>query len=142
MDKPLEIIDNNPYILLFDGDCSLCNHTVRFILRFERKPKLVFASLASSVGESIINIHFKNSQLPDSLVLIKNGQPFVKSAAALQIATLLGGLFHVFSIFKVFPVSWLDLFYDWIARNRIKWFGHSTHCGLMPNIDKKRFLDL
>lgn len=142
MDDTTEILKNHNYILLFDGDCSLCNRTVRIIMQFERKPKLVFAGIGSEIGKKLTEMLFPNGQIPDSLVLIENGQALVKAKAALRIATILGGVFYVFSVLKLLPASWLDTVYDWVARNRIRWFGRTSHCGLMPHIDRKRFLDL
>ncbi len=136
------LLETHEAILAFDGDCSLCNGTVRFILRWERKPKLSFLALQSEMGEQVSAHFFPDSKAPDSIILIHKQQVFVKSKAALRIAGLMGGIFRIFLVMKVLPLSWLDAVYDWVARNRRRWFGTSAYCGLNEKMDQERFLDL
>lgn len=142
-DKSLEpLLEAHKAILAFDGSCSLCNRTVRFILRWERESKLSFLALQSGMGSQITAHFFKGSVAPDSIILIQNKKVFVKSEAALRIAALMGGVFRFLLVFQVLPVAWRDAAYDWVARNRKRWFGSSAYCGLHEKIDQKRFIDL
>lgn len=134
-------IEENP-VLLFDGDCNLCNKSVRFVLRNEKRPKLTFASLQSDYASNLLASLQHNLPLPDSIVLIENGKVITRSDAALRVAVLMGGWTRVFAFFYVFPRFLRDAAYDFIARNRKKIFGTSVHCGLMPGVDRLRFKDL
>lgn len=129
-------------ILAFDGSCSLCNGTVRFILRWERGTKLSFLALQSDLGSQLSAHFFKDLAAPDSIILIQNKKVYVKSEAALRIAGLMGGIFRFLLVFRVLPVAWRDVVYDWVAGNRKRWFGSSAYCGLHEKTDQKRFLDL
>lgn len=129
-------------LLLFDGECSLCNRSVRFILRFERKPVLSFAALGSEIGEKIARQYFNEKALPDSILLIQDGEVFTKSDAVIRIAILMGGFFRFFSIFRIVPLSWRNAVYDFIAGRRKKWFGTSMYCAIDQTIDHNRFLDI
>ena len=119
------------YLVLFDGYCHLCSHTVQVILKFDKKRRFVFASLTSETAKYWL----QKRQIPetdDSVVLISQDAYHVRSAAVLEIARILGGFFLLFRIFKVMPQKWNDCLYQWIARNRFRWWGSREHC-LMPS---------
>jgi predicted DCC family thiol-disulfide oxidoreductase YuxK len=46
-----------PDIIVFDGVCNLCAHSVRFILRHGTMPHFQFAPLQSRVGTGLLNTH-------------------------------------------------------------------------------------
>lgn len=132
----------HPCILLFDGECSLCNSSVRTILRWETKPLMAFAALGSTTGQSLVSAFFTADNQPDSIILLENGKAYTKSAAALQIAKIMGGVFHLFRVFWIVPKPLRDALYDLIARKRLSWFGKTTYCGFLPGIERDRFLDV
>ncbi|MBS4058811.1 MAG: DUF393 domain-containing protein [Bacteroidetes bacterium] len=134
-------IETRP-VLFFDGDCNLCNKSVRFVMRHERYPIIVFASLQSAYASKLLNGVHAVSPLPDSIVLLENDKILIRSDAALRIAILMGGWTKVFAIFYVIPRFLRDMVYNFIAANRKKVFGTSEYCALLPGADKSRFLDL
>lgn len=125
-------------ILFFDGDCALCNASVRFILRHERAPVLRFAALQSAIAQE----RLKGKDLPDSLVLLQGENMLVKTDAALYISTMLKGWPSGFRYLRFVPRPVRDLLYDLIARIRKPFFGKSLHCALTLDVDQTRFLDL
>jgi predicted DCC family thiol-disulfide oxidoreductase YuxK len=133
--------EENP-VLLFDGDCSLCNKSVLFVLRNEKHPKLFFASLQSAYASKLLSTFQHDLPLPDSIVLIEKGKILIRSDAALRLAVLMGGWTRVYAILYVFPRFLRDAVYNFIARNRKKIFGISEYCGMMPEVDKTRFKDI
>ena len=77
----------------------------------------------------------------DSVVLIHEQRVYVKSEAVLQIFKLLGGLIQGLFILRIFPRSFRDSIYDWVARNRYQWFGKREFC-MIPAPDlEDRFLE-
>ena len=130
---------NNP-IVLFDGVCNLCNATVTFIIRRDRKKIFRFAPLQSPVGESIkVACGFSKDEL-ESVILKVDGKVYKKSDAALQIAKRLDGLWPVFFIFYFIPSFLRDPIYDLVARYRYRWFGKRESC-MIPDPDlRSRFL--
>lgn len=125
-------------ILFFDGDCALCNASVRFILRHERAPELRFAALQSAFAQEKL----KGLVLPDSLVLLQGETILVKSDAALAVSAMLRGWPAVFRYLRFVPSPVRDLLYDLIARMRKTLFGTTMHCALTHTVDRTRFLDL
>ncbi len=127
-------------VILFDGVCNLCNNSVLFIIKRDPKAKFKFASLQSEFGKS----HLEKFGLPftelNSVLLIKDGKLFQKSNAALEIAKYLGGGWPVFYVFKLVPAFLRDGVYNWIARNRYRWFGKKDACMIPTPALKTRFL--
>ncbi|MFZ3591107.1 thiol-disulfide oxidoreductase DCC family protein [Bacillus sp. DJP31] len=128
-------------IVLFDGVCNLCNGAIQFLLKYDKKERLRFASLQSETGQRLLAQY----QLPtddfDSFVVIANGKAFRKSVAALEICKQLGGWFIPFLIFRVVPSPVRDSIYSGVANNRYKWFGKQEHCMIPTPELRKRFLE-
>ncbi len=127
-------------ILLFDGYCNFCSNTVQFILKHEKNNALFFASLQSETGVGLLNHYHIDPAKTDSLVLVENDKAYVKSSAALKVSTYLKGLYPSLFGFMIIPAFIRNWVYDFIARNRYKWFGKSDSCMLPDPSVKQRFL--
>jgi len=131
---------NKRNIIFFDGVCNLCNGAVTFIIKRDRKNQFHFASLQSEFARDFLS-NFPG--LPpglDSIVYVEAGKAYYKSAAAIRIAVKLGGTYKVAVIFKVLPRKLGDRLYDYIARNRYKWFGKRESCMVPDPSLQSRFL--
>ncbi len=118
--------DNNP-IILFDGICNLCNSSVNFILKRDKKKQFHFVSLQSDEGKELIK-RYKIPQETDSVILIRKNEIFIESDAALKIIGLLPTPWKWLTIFKIIPIKWRNKIYNWVAKNRYKWFGKRDVC--------------
>lgn len=125
-------------VIYFDGVCNLCNMAVQFVIKRDRKKRFRFATLQSETGKTLCQRY--NNMLPESLLLEYNGRLYIKSGAVLRIATLLGGIWVLAAAAHVIPVVLRDKVYDWIARNRYKWYGSRTTCMLPTPELEARFL--
>lgn len=125
-------------MVLFDGVCNLCNGTVDFILKRDRKKQFRFVALQSETGE-IIRKKFSIPEEIDSVVLIHEGEVFYESEAALEIARLLPAPWKWAEVFKVLPRLWRNAVYKWIARNRYRWFGKKEKCRIPTQEERKFF---
>ena len=129
-------------IILFDGVCNLCEASVQFVIKYDKKDVFRFVSLQSELGIEIIkHIGLENNNI-DSVMLYEPGIAYnYKSAAALEIAKNLGGFFHFGTVFKLIPNGLRNLLYDYIARNRYLWYGKKESC-LVPTSElKSKFLE-
>ena len=131
----------NKKIILFDGVCNLCEASVQFVIKNDKKDVFRFVALQSELGQKIIHhigIHDKNI---DSIILYHPGVAYYyKSSAALQIAKNLGGFFHFGTIFKIIPTGLRNLPYDYVAKNRYHWYGKKESC-MIPTAElKAKFL--
>ncbi|MBL4953331.1 thiol-disulfide oxidoreductase DCC family protein [Neobacillus sp. OS1-32] len=126
-------------IILFDGECNLCDHSVQFIIKRDDKALYRFASIQSSVGREIL-LNYNVDENTDSFILVENNQCYYKSSAALRVCKNLNGAWKFLSIFLFLPSGFRDFFYDVIAKNRYKWFGKKDSCMLPSPEIRKRFL--
>ncbi|GAL67346.1 hypothetical protein JCM19301_2698 [Jejuia pallidilutea] len=102
----------------------------------------MFAPLQSKIGEKIIKAYNINTAKVDSILLFnpKTGI-YSKSTAALKIASKLSFPTNILTIFLIVPAFIRNWVYDFIAKNRYKWYGKKEAC-MIPTPDlKKKFLD-
>ncbi len=125
-------------IILFDDHCILCNGTVQWILKYDKKAVFTFSSLQSKQAKKILS-HFKQNEYTNSVLLIDNEKLYSRSTAALRIVRAIP-YFKIFYILIIIPRAIRDLGYNWIARNRYKWFGKTENCLLPDEKWKNRFI--
>ncbi len=128
-------------LLFFDGVCNLCNSSVNFIIKYDDHQHFKFASLQSDATKQLLLQFDKNNSELDSIILIQNNKVYSKSSAILRVAKNLGGLTSFAIIFWVFPKPIRDWVYDFIAKNRYKWFGKRDSCMIPTKELKSRFID-
>ena len=117
-------------ILLFDGVCNLCSFFVNFTIKRDRKKELLFASLQSETGKKLLQKFDLPTSDFHSLILINNDEYYTRSTAALKVVKGFRGLWPVFYIFIIIPKPIRDFCYDFIAKNRYRWFGKKEQCYL------------
>lgn len=131
---------NNKSIILFDGVCNLCNSSVQFILKRDYKKQFLFASLQSDAATKLLlQLNYKNNDL-NSIVLIEGNKIYTKSTAALKIAKKLNLIWNWLYVFIIIPKRLRDFIYDFIAKNRYKWFGKRDICIVNSLKYKERFI--
>ncbi|MEA2174313.1 MAG: hypothetical protein QOD00_1905 [Blastocatellia bacterium] len=137
---------NHP-VMLYDGVCGFCNKSVQLILDHDRKKTLRFAALQSDYGMAV-KARYSFLEKIDSVVVLESstdGQEervFVRSSAALRLASYLGGAWKLFLVFHIMPAPLRDFFYDLFAKYRYKLFGKHDAC-MLPGADvRSRFLDV
>ena len=138
-DDPVQIPRDKP-ILLFDGVCNLCNGLVQFIIKRDPKGQFRFSALQSEAGQALLVEAGLDPSALNTVVMFDGGQFYTHSNVPLQIAWHLGGLWRPFYVFKLIPKGIKDRIYDWIARNRYKWFGQKESCMIPTPELKQRFL--
>jgi predicted DCC family thiol-disulfide oxidoreductase YuxK len=128
-------------IILFDGICNLCNNSVQYVIKQDTKDVFRFVALESALGQKImrhIGIADKNI---DSIVVYQPGIAYYyKSAALIEITKSLQGIFHYGLLFKILPISLRDIVYDYIAKNRYRWYGKKESCMIPTPEVKTKFL--
>ena len=128
-------------VLLFDGHCNLCNGSVQWIIRRDPEATFRFASLQSDAGRSILRKAGMNTDDLDTVVLYYEGALHTRSDAALKVLLLLGPPWSWLYPLSILPRTFRNTVYDWIARNRYRWFGRSESCMIPSPELKARFLD-
>ncbi len=131
----------NSKIILFDGVCNLCSWSVSFVVKRDKNRIYKFAWAQSDAGKELLKWCKLPENFLDTVVYIEHGTPYYKSKAALKIASRLSMPWPILSrIGLVLPEMILDSIYDWIARNRYKWFGRTDVCMVSTKDLQSRFL--
>ena len=97
-------IVNNHKVILFDGVCNLCNNSVNFLIKRDKKDRFRFATLQSDVGQEMVKKFEIDPSKTDSIVLIDMDKYFIKSTAVLKITKYLPGAYPLFDGFIIIPV--------------------------------------
>lgn len=129
-------INSDKAIILFDGVCNLCNSSVNFVIEHDKKNHFLFAPLQSEIGKILLEKHGIDSSKTDSFILIENGKAFAKSSAALRTAKYLNRLYPLLYLLLIVPSFIRNGVYDYIAKNRYKWFGRTESC-MVPTLELK-----
>lgn len=129
------------YLILFDGVCNLCEKSVQFVIKRDKKKKFKYASLQSNIGEKILWESNLSTSNFDSFVFVEDGQVFTKSTAAIKVATHLGGYWPILEVFILIPKFLRDPIYDFVAKNRFRWCGKKEECWVPTPQLKELFLD-
>ncbi len=116
-------------IVLFDGVCNLCNASIIYIIKHDKNDMFRFAPLQSDIGKAIINEHGVDMSKTDSILLYQPNKGIsIKSSAALRIAMKLGFPRNLLRLFFIVPTFMRNWAYDYIAKNRYKWYGKKESC--------------
>ncbi|NAS13154.1 thiol-disulfide oxidoreductase DCC family protein [Poritiphilus flavus] len=116
-------------LIFFDGVCNLCNRSIQYIIKRDKKDLFRFAPLQSSLGEAFIQERQIDTSKVDSIILYEPDVAYyTKSTAALKIGQAFGGGYKLLGIFEWVPRPIRDWFYDRVAKNRYRWFGKQDAC--------------
>ena len=126
-------------IIFFDGVCNLCNSTVDFFITNDKKRKFRYAPLQGTSAPKYIGN--KACEDLNSVVLYYNGKCYFKSQAILRALIILGFPFSLMAIFIIVPTIISNCFYDFVAKNRYKFFGQKNTCRIATPEEKELFLD-
>lgn len=128
-------------IVLFDGVCNLCNDAVIFIIKRDQQDTFRFCSLQSEMGKKLCQERHIDRDKTDSIVLIDPGKAYyLRSDAVIEIAKSLKGYGSIATVFGLLPGGLRDALYNFIARNRYKWFGKKSSCMVPISELKNKFL--
>jgi len=127
-------------VILFDGVCNFCNSAVNFVIRHDKKAQVQFAPLQSDKGRLFLRQYGLPAAEMKSFVFIEDGKSYTQSTAALRVCRYLNGLWPLCYGFIIVPKFLRDGIYNWIAKNRYKWFGVREQC-MMPTPEvRTRFI--
>lgn len=130
--------DDAQMIIFFDGECILCNSFFQVLLKQDKKHRFKFATLQSSLGQELKE-SIKEEAF-DSFILKEGEKLTFKSDAVFIIASKLPFPWPLIQVGYIVPRFLRDKVYDWVAKNRFKWFGRSENCIVLDSSDKARFI--
>jgi len=135
----LQLMDQSP-VILFDGICNLCNGAVQFVIRHDSKAIFKFSALQSDKGQMLLKRYDLPAAVLNSFVLIQNNKAHTRSDAALLVAKQLDGPIKFLYGLIIVPSFLRNSVYNFIAKNRYKWFGKQESCMMPDQSLQKRFI--
>ncbi|MFK7049916.1 MULTISPECIES: thiol-disulfide oxidoreductase DCC family protein [Flavobacterium] len=137
----MEHLAKDKKIILFDGVCNLCNYWVQYIIQKDKNDIFRFVALESKLGQEILlYLGISNRNIDSIILYIPKQAYFYKSDAILEIAKNLPYLNWLY-FFKIVPGILRDPLYDFIAKNRYKWYGKKESCMIPTPELKAKFID-
>ena len=126
-------------IVFFDGVCNLCQGSVRYLIKNDKKGVLKFASLQGNYAKDFVNE--TKIQSMQSILFFDGKMLYKKSTAVLKLSRLLGGWHQLLLLGYILPRFVRDWLYNIVAKNRYRWFGKKDQCMLPSKGFENRFLD-
>lgn len=120
-------------IVIFDGDCGLCNGFVAWLIRRDRGAHFLITGSAGEVGHAALDAMGLPHELADStLVVATSGGPHIRADA---VATVLAGLawpWRAGAAMRWAPRPLRDGVYGAIAKRRPRLPAEDPACGTPP----------
>ena len=122
--------DINRDFLLLDGDCGLCHRLATFLdKRMKTSANLGYRPNSSEDAQRLIQAMPKKYSESDTVYLVRNGQPYMRSSAAIRCLLYMKWYYRMW-----YPVCWLiplplrDIAYRIVAKYRHKVFKKPKVC--------------
>ena len=129
-------------LILFDGVCNLCNSSINYVIKHDRDNVFMFAPLQSNVGKEIMQEYNLDTSKTDSILLYSEEKELkIKSSAAIAVASKLGFPRNLLVVFYIIPPFIRNWVYDYVARNRYKWYGKKDACMIPTPELRSKFLE-
>lgn len=139
MSRPNESTEHH-VIVLIDGVCHMCQGLTKFIIKRDPKGVFRFASLQSEIGQEMLRRGGLPENLMETVVVVEKGSYYTQSAAALKIARRLPFPWPLLYGFIIVPRGLRNVIYNWVAKNRYRWFGKDDECMIPTPEIRRRFL--
>jgi len=126
-------------LLLFDGECGLCDRFVQWVLEQDGEGVFHFTPLQ---GETAARLR-EELELPSGLetaVLVETGVVYVRSRAVFRVLRDLPAPWRWFSGLRFFPAFMTDPAYRFVASIRHRFRGGAQSCRLPAVGEQERIL--
>ena len=117
----------------------MCNSFVDILLRVDPGGTILIAPLQGQTAQQVLP-PLPTDREDWSIYYQDETDLYQQSNAFLQICKRLGGVWSVFSVIGVMPLSIRDRIYRIIARNRYRLFGRRATCRMPSDAEQERFL--
>lgn len=116
-------------VLLFDGECGLCQACVRFLVKLDEHRRLRFAPLQGAPAQAYLRAQGLPTRDFDSLVFVPDwtrpapGAYRLRTDGALGACAVAGGVGRELANLRALPAWFRDAIYRVVARSRFALFG-------------------
>lgn len=125
-------------LVLFDGECAMCNRFVQWVLRVDTKQRFRFAPLNGKTSQTILN----KTVDPTSIIIINDlGHSLTESDAILYLIQKLPLPWSLGRVGYVMPKKIRNAIYRWVAKRRHRLLPGTTACAIASVEERARFLN-
>lgn len=128
-----------PAIILFDGTCAFCERSVTFIAARDRG-YFRFGASQNPEGRALLAQYGTDRESARSIILIEDGDVFLRSTAVLRIARRLPAPWKWAAMLLIVPVPIRDAVYRVVAAVRHRLAGPSNACQIPPPEIRQRLI--
>lgn len=137
-------MQQNQHLILYDGECGICNRVVLFLLKADKKRLFQFAPLQGETAKTLLPLLPKSYQNEDTLVIVQNWRRpnrkfYILAKGSFMIFWLLGGWWRLIGWLSFLPGFLYNWAYRLFARHRHLLSG-GKECSLIKTKEKNRFL--
>jgi len=119
-------------IVLFDGTCAFCERSVVFMAKRDPAGYFRFGASQSPEAAALLAPYGVTRETARSIILIEDGQVYLRSTASLRIAARLTPPWSWLRVFLLVPVPIRDAAYRVVAAIRVRLAGQSNACEIPP----------
>ena len=127
-------------VVLFDGTCAFCERSVRFIATRDPAAYFRFGASQTPAAAALLARFGTTREAARSLILIEDGQVYLRSTAALRIARRMTMPWRLASVLLAVPVPIRDAVYRVVAAVRYRIAGQSNACEIPPKEIRDRLI--
>ena len=131
------------HLVLFDGECGLCDKSVQFLLNKDTSGILYFSPLQGDLAHTLLSEHTHLKEL-DSILYVRTQKEcteiFAHSSAVSEICSVLPAPWSWLRIISWIPKFLRDFGYRLVAKHRLRFFGKAPACRIPSPEEQQRFL--
>lgn len=133
--------DDSEPLIIFDGNCVLCSTGVQWMLARDPKGRSRFAAVQSRVPQAIYRHYRLDPVSFDTFMVLTDGVPYLRWSGAMAAARTMTQPWRALGhLGRILPRFIGDRLYDWVQRNRLRWFGSRETCFLADAEHRHRFI--
>lgn len=119
-------------IVVFDGECGLCNGFVAWLIRHDAGGRFLIAGSAGQVGQAVVARAGLEPEITESTLLVWDGTSHLRSGAVVAVVRDLPWPWRAATAMRWVPVAWRDGVYRFIAARRPRVDADDPSCGVPP----------
>jgi predicted DCC family thiol-disulfide oxidoreductase YuxK len=128
-DPAVPSFDDGAPLIVFDGHCVLCSSGVQWMLASDPAGTSRFAAIQDPIPEALYRHYGLDPETFDTFMVLADGVPYTRWAGALAAARTMPAPWRwLGEVGRIVPGVIGDRIYDWVQRNRLRWFGRREIC--------------
>jgi len=128
-DASVPAFDDSKPLVIFDGLCVLCSAGVQFMLARDPDGCSRFAAIQAPLPRALYAHFGLDAARFDTFMVLADGVAHVRWAGVLAAARTMPAPWRWLGMAgRIVPPLLGDPVYDWVQRNRLKWFGTRQSC--------------